>query len=200
MQYKGYVRKLDLAMEVAASVAYSAFNAGDVFSLIGYNHEVLEDFTLPLSHHVYQSFELIDQLKNYKQMHIDADGILEVPQYLSQHRGLVFWISDFHMPLELLEQALNAMSVHQIVPVVLWDDQEYKKLPKFGFGNMLDPETGMSRSIFFRDSVRKQFEAVFMKRKEQLENIFASFDYQPIYLKESFNAELMSEYFEQFMG
>jgi len=200
MQYKGYVRKLDLAMEVAASVAYSAFNAGDVFSLIGYNHEVLEDFTLPLSHHVYQSFELIDQLKNYKQMHIDADGILEVPQYLSQHRGLVFWISDFHMPLELLEQALNAMSVHQIVPVVLWDDQEYKKLPKFGFGNMLDPETGMSRSIFFRDSVRKQFEAVFMKRKEQLENIFASFDYQPIYMKESFNAELMSEYFEQFMG
>jgi len=48
--------------------------------------------------------------------------------------------------------------------------------------------------------VRKQFEAVFMKRKEQLENIFASFDYQPIYMKESFNAELMSEYFEQFMG
>ena len=37
---------------------------------------------------------------------------------------------------------MNAMSAHQVIPVVLWDDQEYKKLPKFGFGNMIDPETG----------------------------------------------------------
>ncbi|MDP3744970.1 MAG: hypothetical protein Q8Q76_11630 [Methylotenera sp.] len=200
MQFKGRVRKLDLAMEVAASAAYSAFQAGDVFSFIGYNSQVLEDFTLPLSHHVHQSFELIEQLSAYKKMRVGSEGIMEVPQYLSQHRGLVFWISDFHMPMALMEQAFNAMSVHQVVPVVLWDDQEYKKLPKFGFGNMIDPETGMSRSVFFRDAVRSQFEAAFAERKQTLENLFASFDAQAIYLNDTFNPEDMSQYFEQFMS
>lgn len=200
MQFKGRARKLDQAKEIAASIAYSAFETGDVFSFIGYHQHVVEALTLPLSHHVHQSFEVIEQLSAYKKMRVGSEGILEVPQYLSQHRGLVFWISDFHMPAALIEQAFNMMSVHQVVPIVLWDDQEYKKLPKFGFGNMIDPETGFNRTIFFRDSVRTQFEAAFAERKQMLENLFSSFDSQALYLSGKFNPEDMSHYFEQYMS
>jgi len=204
MQFKGQgkssSRKLDQAKEIAASIAYSASETGDVFSFIGYNQQVIEELTLPLSHHLHQSFEIIEQLSDYRKMRVGSEGILEVPQYLSQHRGLVFWISDFHMPMALMEQAFNAMSVHQVVPVVLWDDQEYKKLPKFGFGNMIDPETGLNRTIFFRDSVRAQFEEAFAARKQALETVFSRFDSQAIYLSGKFNPEEMSHYFEQFMS
>jgi len=200
MQFKGKVRKLDLAKEIAASVAYSAFEMGDVFSFIGYNEQVLEDLTLPLSHHVHQSFEVIGQLDNYQKMRTGSEGILEVPQYLSQRKGLVFWISDFHMPLAMIEEALGAMSVHQVVPIVLWDDQEHKTLPKFGFGNMIDPETGMNRTIFFRDAVRTQFEEAFLARKQALANKFARLDCQPLYLSGKFNPEDMTHYFEQYMS
>lgn len=198
MQFKGKVRKLDVAKEIAASIACSAFEMSDLFSFVAYNEQVIEELTLPLSHHVHQSFDLIEQLTSYQKLGVGAKGILEVPQYLSQHKGLVFWISDFHMPIHLLEQALNAMSVHQIVPIVLWDDQEYKKLPKFGFGNMIDPETGLSRSIFFRDAVRAQFEQAFVERKQALETLFSSFDYQAIYISDQFNPDAMSNYFERF--
>ncbi len=200
MQFKGRVRKLDQAKEIAASIAYSASETGDVFSFIGYNKEVIEDLTLPLSHHLHHSFEVIEQLSDYKKMRTSSEGILEVPRYLSQYRGLVFWISDFHMPLALIEQALNAMSVHQVIPVVLWDEQEFKKLPKFGFGNMIDPETGFNRTIFFRDSVRTQFEDAFAERKQALDNIFSTFDCQAIYLGDKFDPEAMSQYFEQYMS
>lgn len=200
MQFKGKVRKLDLAKEIAASIAYSAFEHSDVFSFIAYNESVLEDLTLGLSHHAYHSFEVIDQLGNYKKMGVGADGVLDVPQYLSQHKGLVFWISDFHMPITLIEQAFNAMSAHQVVPVVLWDDKEYKKLPKFGFGNMIDPETGNNQTIFFRESVVAQFEAIFAARKQALEAIFTRFDCQPIYIQDQFDPEVMSHYFEEMMG
>jgi uncharacterized protein (DUF58 family) len=199
-QSKGSLRKLELAKELAASIAYSSSEAGDAFSFIAYNRIVIEDLTLPLSHHLHQSFEVIEQLSNYKEMGVGAEGILEVPQYLSQNKGLVFWISDFHMPISLLEQAFNAMSIHQVVPVVLWDDQEYKKLPKFGFGNMLDPETGLNRTIFFRQSVRMQFEEAFATRKQALDTLFSSFDSQAIYLSGQFYPEDMSQYFEQFMS
>lgn len=200
MQFKGKARKLDLAKEIAASIAYSAFESSDVFSFIAYNQHVIEDLTLSLSHHIHQSFEVIEKLGEYKKMRVGSEGILEVPQYLSQHKGLIFWISDFHMPITLIEQAMNAMSAHQVIPIVLWDDQEYKKLPKFGFGNLIDPETGDNQTIFFRESVREQFEEAFAARKQALETLFTSFDSQPIYINGKYDPEVMSHYFEQMMG
>ena len=200
MQFKGRQRKLDQAKEIAASIALSAFNAGDVFSLIGYNQQVVEEFTLPLSLHVHQALELIGELHDYRKMRVGAEGIMAVHQFLSQQKGLVFWISDFHMPIAMIEQALNGMSVHQVVPVVLWDDQEYKQLPRFGFGNMIDPETGHNRTIFFRDAVRSQFEAAFIERKQALDALFSRFDSQPLYLGDKFDPEAMSHYFEQYMS
>jgi len=200
MQFKGKVRKLDLAKEIAASIAYSAFETSDIFSFIAYNQHVLEDLTLSLSHHVHQSFEVIEQLGHYKKMHVGSDGILEVPQFLSQHKGLIFWISDFHMPITLIEQAMNAMSAHQVIPIVLWDDREYKKLPKFGFGNMIDPETGSNQTIFFRESIIEQFEEAFAARKQALETLFTRFDSQAIYIGDKYDPEQMSHYFEQMMG
>lgn len=200
MQYKGRQRKLDQAMEIAASIAYSAYETGDVFSFVGYNRHVIEDMTLPLSHHVHQAFDVIEQLGGYYQMRVGAEGILEVPQYLSMNRGLVFWISDFHMPLALIEQAFNMMSMHHVIPVVLWDDKEYRRLPKFGFGNMIDPETGANRTIFFREAVRAQFEAAFAARKQALEDLFSRFESQAIYIDGPFDPEAMSHYFEQYMS
>ena len=200
MQYKGQGRKLDLAKEIAASIAYSAFDKSDVFSFIAYNNHVIEDLTLSLSHHVHQSFEVIEQLGEYKKMRVGSEGILEVPEYLSQNRGLVFWISDFHMPIPMIEQALNAMSAHQVIPIVLWDDHEYKKLPKFGFGNMIDPETGLNRTIFFREAVRAQFEEAFAERKQALEALFTGFDSQAIYISGKYDPDVMSHYFEQMMA
>lgn len=200
MQFKGQGRKLDLAKEIAASIAYSAFDKSDVFSFIAYNSHVIEDLTLSLSHHVHQSFEVIEQLGEYKKMHVGSEGILEVPEYLSQNRGLVFWISDFHMPIPMIEQALNAMSAHQVIPIVLWDDHEYKKLPKFGFGNMIDPETGLNRTIFFREAIRVQFEEAFAVRKQALEALFTRFDSQAIYISGKYDSDVMSHYFEQMMA
>ena len=200
MQYKGQGRKLDLAKEIAASIAYSAFDKSDVFSFIAYNSHVIEDLTLSLSHHVHQSFEVIEQLGEYKKMRVGSEGILEVPEYLSQNRGLVFWISDFHMPIPMIEQALNAMSAHQVIPIVLWDDHEYKKLPKFGFGNMIDPETGLNRTIFFREAIRAQFEEAFAERKQALEALFTRFDSQAIYISGKYDPDVISHYFEQMMA
>lgn len=200
MQSRGVQRKLDIAKEIAASVAYSAHEASDLFGFIGYHNQVEETLTLPLSHHVHQAFETIEQLSDFKRLHVGPQGILEVPQYLSQHRGLVFWISDFHMPLELIAEALNMMSLHQVVPVVLWDEREYRALPRFGFGNLIDPETGRNRVIFFRDAVRAQFQAAFAARREALEDVFERYDSPGHFIEGGFDADALSHYFEQYMS
>lgn len=199
MQFRGQRRKLDLAKEIAASVAMAAYESGDVFGLVGYHDQVEDTLTLPLGHHVHQAFELIAGMETFDRLRVGADGILEVPQYLSQHRGLVFWISDFHMPLELIAEALNMLSAHQVVPVVLWDAREFDELPRFGFGNLIDPETGHTRVVFFREALRAQFQAAFAARREALEDVFERFDCTAHFVGEAFDPDAMTHYFEQFM-
>lgn len=198
MQFGSKQSKLEFAMQISASIAYSADGMGDLFSLIAYNNHVLEELTLPLSHHLFNSLEVIQQLAEYQSKYASSEGVVNVPMYLSQHRSLVFWISDFHMPLELIEQTLNAMSAHQVVPIVLWDDREHKNLPQFGFGNLIDPETGLARMMFFTKSLRDQFVEAFNRRREALDRLFLKFDYPPLYLQGQFNPETLTNYFEQY--
>jgi hypothetical protein len=198
MQFGLKQSKLQLAEHVSASIACSAYEMGDLFSLISYNDHVVEDLTLPLSHHLFNSIEVIQKLPNYQSRHSGSEGVLDVSMYLSIHRSLVFWISDFHMPIALIEQTLNAMSAHQVVPIVLWDDGEHKSLPQFGFGNLIDPETGVARMMFFRKSLRDQFIEAFKIRRDALDQLFLKFGYPPLYLQGQFNPETLTNYFEQY--
>ncbi|WP_081726711.1 DUF58 domain-containing protein [Methylophilus sp. 5] len=199
MQFRGRQRKLDTAIEVATAVANSAQQAGDLFGFIGYNQQVLEDYTLPLSRNFHQSKQTIALLHDYQHLRIGVDGVTEMPDFLGQTRALVFWISDFHMPLAQIEKTLLAMSAHKVIPIVLWDDEEYKKLPKFGFGTMIDLETGRNRTLFFRSEVKAKFVAAFNARRHALENLFMRFDSPALFMHGDYRPELMTHYFEQAM-
>jgi len=200
MQFKGNKSKLEVATEIASSIAYSAYEMSDVFSFIAYSDHVIEELTLPLSHQVFNSLETISELKQYSTELTGSKGIVDLPYYLGTKRSLVFWISDFHLPIETIEKTLNAMSAHQIVPVVMWDEQEYQKLPKFGFGNLIDPETGLSSRYFFRQSLREQFIEAFEKRRETLNALFLKLDYPALYINGEYHPDAFTHYFEENMS
>lgn len=200
MQFGNRHKKLEMAQSIAASIVLSAEEQGDLCSLIGYDKHVREEMSLPLSASAHAAYELIDMFGSYDTTSQSSEGILEVPQYISQTRALVFWISDFHMPIHVIEQVMNMLSGHQIVPIVLWDDDEYVNLPTFGFGTLIDPETGADRTIFFRKDLRERFISGFMERKQQLDRLFLDFDCPPVFIKDEFHPLQMTEYFEQWVG
>lgn len=200
MQYRGRRRKLDQALAIAASVARSAIDTGDLFGMVAYDRHVAEDFSLPLGSSFHSTAELLTALAERETLAPAGDGILEVPQYLSQSRALVFWISDFHMPLTLVEQAMNMLSQHQVVPVVLWDDQEYRRLPRFGFSTLIDPETGRDRTVFFRDALRSRFIAAFEQRRQDLQDLFLRFDSPGLFLHGEYHADAVTHYFDQYLA
>jgi uncharacterized protein (DUF58 family) len=199
MQFRGHKRKLDTAIEIATAVANSAHQAGDLFGFIGYNQQVIEDYTLPLSRNLHQSKAAMALLHDYQHLRIGVEGVTDVPNFLGQTRALVFWISDFHMPLNLIEKTLLAMSAHKVIPIVLWDEQEYKKLPKFGFGTMIDLETGLNRTLFFRSEVKAKFLDAFNARRQALEALFMRFDSPALFMHGDYRPELLTHYFEQAM-
>ncbi|WP_334107669.1 DUF58 domain-containing protein [Methylobacillus sp.] len=200
MQFKGHTRKLDQAVEIAASIGAAVAHAGDVYSFIGYHDKVVEETLLPLGNRLPELLGQLCLVEACEDMGRGSDGVLEAPQYLGQKKSLVFWLSDFHMPLAHIEQVLTAMSAHQVVPVVLWDDYEISRLPRLGFSNMIDPETGVSRTLFFTSALRQQVEDSYVARKQVLQQLFLKFDSPPLYVTDEYHPDLMTHYFQQYLS
>jgi uncharacterized protein (DUF58 family) len=198
MRFAGKYNKIALAAEIAASIAYSAYQASDTFSFVGFDQNVREDWITPPSYRMHDAFELTTRLRDYQPDGSSAEGLLEAGRYLGHSRALVFLISDFHMPLELLEQSLNMLSRHHVVPIVVWNAEEYSQLPNFGLSTIVDPETGSRRTLFFRKQLRERFEQAFAARKETLQQLFMHYETPPHYVEDRFDAAAISEYFHQF--
>jgi uncharacterized protein (DUF58 family) len=198
MRFAGTLSKTALAAEIAASIAYSASLANDRFAFLGFDKTVRNDWAVPLSRKMHEAFNLIQKLHAYQPPQANAQGLLDVGRYLGKSRGLVFLISDFHLPLPTIEQALNSLSRHQIVPIVLWDSGEYRRLPAFGLGDIVDPETGEQRTLFFRPDLRRKFESLFQARREQLKTLFMRYEMPPFFVEDSFAAAALAKYFYQF--
>lgn len=198
MQFSGSCNKMALASEIAASVAYSASRAGDPFSLVGFDQVVREEWTTRPSTRMHEAFASTTRLRDYRPAGRGAEGLLDVSRYLGSSRGLVFLISDFHMSLATLEKALNTLSRHHLVPLVLWDSGEYSKLPGFGLSTIIDPETGEERTLFFREELRRKFAQAFMERRQQLQALFMRYQSPPCFVEDRFDASAISAYFQQF--
>ncbi|HEY3327409.1 MAG TPA: DUF58 domain-containing protein [Novimethylophilus sp.] len=190
--------KMALAAEIAASVAFSAHQAGDMFGFVGFDETPREEWLVPPSHRLHEALDLAERLKDYRPAAAGSAGLLEIGLYLAQKRSLVFLISDFHMPLEFIEQALNLLSRHHVVPIVLWTAGEYRKLPDFGLNAIVDPETGRRRMLFFRKALKARFEQAFAARRAALEELFMRYETPACFVEDRFDAEAVSEYFQQF--
>lgn len=200
MGFVGKRSKLELAAEIAASAAYSAYRVNDPFGFVGFDDGVREDWLFTSTTKVHGAFDLTERLRTYRPASAGASGLLMVDQYLSRERALVFLISDFHMPPAELEKALSGLMRHHVVPVVLWDSAEYRKLPEFGIASVTDCETGARRTLFLRKGYRERIAQAFEERRALLHKLFMRFDMPPFFVEETFSADALTEYFYQFVA
>ena len=198
MQFRGRACKMALAAEIAGSIAASAYELGDAFALVGFDSAVRPEWTTRPSGHMHDAFALIEKMRKFMPTNSGAQGVLESLFQLSHQRALVFLVSDFHMPVTLIEKALNLLSRHQVVPVVVWDAGEYRQLPRFGLSTVVDPETGEERTLFFRDALRRKFIDLYETRRETLRALFLKYQSPPCFVEDKFDPAAMSAYFQRY--
>ncbi|HSI45265.1 MAG TPA: DUF58 domain-containing protein [Methylophilus sp.] len=199
MQYGMPHTKLTTAAEITRSVAQSATRNGDPVAFVGFDDELRDEWLSILSARPHSMLELADRLENHLPSEVGAAALIDSARLLPRERALIFLVSDFHMPLEQLEETLLLMLRHHIVPVVLWNSTEYKDLPEFGITSINDPETGERRTLFLRASYRQRILDTFAARRQAIENIFIKFDMQPFFVEDTFDADLLSDYFHQYV-
>ena len=200
MNFGSKTRKIRQAADIAESIARSATRNADPFGFVGFDDVVREDWISTQSFKSQRAIELAERLKDYHPLAVSGAGITDVWRFLPRERSLVFMISDFHMPMPLLEEALSNLTRHHIVPVVLWDDAEYKNLPDFGITAVTDPESGQKRTLLLRKKLRNKIIDSFEARREAIYALFMQFDMPPFYVEGDFDADMLTEYFHQFVA
>jgi len=200
MNFGSKTRKIRQAADIAESIARSATKNADPFGFVGFDDVVREDWISTQSFKSQRAVELAERLKDYHPLPVSGSGVTDVWRFLPRERSLIFMISDFHMPMSQLEEALSNLTRHHIVPVVLWDDDEYKNLPEFGITAVTDPESGQKRTLFLRKNLRSKIIASFEARREAIYALFMQFDMPPFYVEGDFDADRLTEYFHQFVA
>lgn len=200
MNFGAKSRKIRRAADIVESIARSASRNADPFGFVGFDEVVREDWISTASFKSQRAIELMESLKEHHPQMVSGEGIADVWRYLPRERSLVFMVSDFHMPLKQLEEALANLLKHHIVPVVLWDADEYTSLPEFGITAVTDPESGVKRTLFLRKEYRDRIIAAFEARREAIYKLFMQFDMPPFFVEGEFDADALTEYFHQFVA
>lgn len=196
MRFAGVVHKHAMVADIAAAVAWSATRGGDAFGLVACDDVVRPDlFELPAIRRSAAEDVRRRLLACPPRSGAQAFALALAAPYLRRERSLVFLISDFHFDAGLLRQVLESLSMHDVVPVALWDGAEYRDLPRWGWARVRDMESGGERALFLRhdlaQNIRRAYEAKRKGLAAQCRRLGAR---PPFFVEDSFCAEHLTRH------
>jgi hypothetical protein len=193
MAYIGHARKLRLLATLSAALAVSAHQYGDHFGFIGCDETVREDLFLPATARRGMEVEIARRLLAFVPSGRSAMGLVEAARQLGGRRKLVFLLSDFQMPLSDAETILEALSRHDVVPIMLRDSSEAADLPRWGLAQLRDLETGHKRLAVMRPALHERWQRHIREREGALEQLCARYARPLTRLTDSLDTRVLLE-------
>lgn len=197
MNYQGEHNKQHVLTDCLVSIAKSAYAHGDRFGFVGCGQKIETGLVIsPANQQQGRVTELAKRLATTRFLG-HAKSFLQAANYLPNKASLVFLLSDFYLPMKMIQQQMQRLNQHTVVPLVIWDQQEYNKLPEWGVVKFADMEQKKTRTLFMRPALKQRIINVFEQRKQRLQNCFRAFGCEPLFLDKGYHAELMTHYFLQ---
>lgn len=198
MGFAGLRRKAAVMADFVASLAWSAWRSGDSFGFVGCDAAVREDWLQLPTRSRAAGQVLAQALRDWAPAGTSArsaEGLLEAGPYLGRQRALVFLLSDFHLPLDLLQKVLDRLTGHEVVPVVLWDEHEFDLGERNGLAEVLDAESGRRRLVWWRPLLRERWQRARADRRAALQQVFARERQKPLFIEQGFDADAVTRHF-----
>ena len=190
-----FQNKMKIMADFCQSLAFSSYRSGDHFGFFGCNEQLLPEFHLPNRWYKGGVPELVTKLHHYQATGRNCKSIMTCLDFLPRQKSLTFLISDFHFPLADLTLMLDSLVKHDVIPIILWHPQENQQLPDWGLFRYRDEETGQSRHLFMRPSLKARIENQFDQQRKQLIHLFSRYGRQPFFITDHFNPDQMTRYF-----
>ena len=199
MNFGSQKTKLEHASEIASVITNSVVAKSDAIGFIGIEDNINPQWVARLSYKPYKTQNLINRLSNYQAKKGGHRGIKSVYQFLPKDKTLIFFISDFHIPIKDIKEGFSLLNRHQVVPIVLWNKSEYENLPGFGILTVNDPESGEESTMLLRKNMNKRIQRNFNERKKLLEKTFIQLNSPAFFVGEKFKPLQMTEYFNEYL-
>ncbi len=196
MHFSGAADKLQLAADIAASIAWSATHHGDNFSMIVCDDEVRLDMFLPPSHRQGLAQDVYNRLMHARfKDGSNASALTRAAELLRKKRSLVFLLSDFHFDEKFMLETLMTLGTHDVLPLVLWDSAEYRNVPEWGWARVRDMEGTGSGSLFMRQVMAARIRHAYMQRRQEIVSICRQAGARtPFFTEDSFKAEQLTRH------
>lgn len=195
MNFGGTGGKLRLLAEIAASAALSALRTGDAFAFYAAETILRRDLLIPPTRRSGLPWQIAGQIYNAPPTGNHARGMLAAVQRVPARASLIFLVSDFHWPDELLHEVLERLSGHVVVPLVSWSAHEYVPAATFGLVAIRDLESGQRRLLLTRPGLRSRLAEAQNRRRHQLHRIFVSHGHEPVFFEGHYDPRQLTEYF-----
>ena len=203
MSFGARVPKLARVAEFVEAMGNSAFRAGDPAGLIGFDTVGIgatgaAGIDVPARHSRGVGSLLGAQLRERGvpgSGRAVSVGLAEATRRLAGREALIFLVSDFHWPLELLGAALDVLNRALVVPMVAWDRAEIEPPAASGLLRVTDAETGRSRTLWVGKRLRARWLEQVARRRDALEACFLARDLRPFYLIDRFDPAALSRHF-----
>jgi hypothetical protein len=98
----------------------------------------------------------------------------------------VLLISDFRWPERLIEQAFEALSLHDVAPLVLIDSVESAP-PKWGLLELRDSESHRRQLLLMRPTLQRRWIEAEQARRRSLARLSSLRSRAPIFVQDSFD-------------
>jgi hypothetical protein len=194
MNFRGVHPKMAVLADFIEGLATSVHRSGDALGLLAAGEQLYPEFSLPPSRRPGPAFRLAKKLRHWRPRNSGCLGLLQAGRILPGRRCLVFLLTDFHWPLSQIRELLAALSHHDVVPVVLWDEGE--SLPgASGLAQLADLEGGGQRLMLLRPALRERLADSLRQRREKLVRLFRQVGWEPLFLTHGFDADRVTRYF-----
>jgi hypothetical protein len=110
-------------------------------------------------------------------------------------RSLVFLLSDFHLPLPLVDATLASLAAHTVVPVLLADAAETAPPLAPGLAPTVEPESGRRGWLWWRPALRERWAAAAAARRAELQALFRRHRVGPLVVEGAFDADAVTRHF-----
>jgi uncharacterized protein (DUF58 family) len=156
MQARPGATKLGCVLNLVQAASRTAHRAGDAFGFVGFDATVRADRFAAPSRSRGPALAVLSKLARLVPDGRSAAGIADLAAHLPEKRSLILLISDFLIPLDMLEAGLQRLGRHDVAPIVLHDARE-AALPSGGLVRLRDAETGGTRLLVMRPGLRARW-------------------------------------------
>jgi uncharacterized protein (DUF58 family) len=187
--------KLQVVADFVTALGDSAFRLGDALGMLAFDAHERSDLFVPalLSRGVGEVMASI--LTRCKGTAGSSEGLEEAALHVAGRQGLIFIASDFHWPLNRLDNVLDLLAHCYVVPLVVWDPAEVEPPKHDGLMPLRDVESGSRSTVWLRPRMRARWHEAVEQRRAELNGLFAARGIRPFYMSGEFDGEALSDYF-----